>query len=158
MIHFLKVIDIVVELKNLDKAAYTWANIFGVEPILMREDYNPDGGIRAYHVPLPAGEMACHAIGIMAPIDDVHPGGRHLREHLQQYGEGVYLIGFMVDDPDRVQEALEENSKLDFRWKKPIRYAAGIHNITKIDKRTQGICIEFARHDDGALERWRQGG
>jgi len=156
MIEFLKVVDIVVRLENLEKAARTWASLFDVEPIPMREEYNPDGGVRAYHVPLPEGEMAMHAIGLMAPIDDVHPGGRHLREHLDRYGEGLYLIGFMVDDPARMQDELSREG-FQFRWPQPIRYAAGVHNITLPDEALQGICIELSRHDEGALERWRSG-
>ncbi|MAT91260.1 MAG: hypothetical protein CME59_01535 [Halioglobus sp.] len=156
MIQFLKVIDIAVKLENLDKATKTWEDLLQVEHIPMKEEYNPDGGVRANHLPLPAGELACHAIGLMAPKDDGSEGGQVLRQHLERYGESVYLLGFMVEDVYKTQQELMKKG-FEFRSPEPTRYAAGIHNITKPHDGLQGLSIQIACHDQGALDRWRDG-
>lgn len=155
-ITFLKTVDIVVWPQNFDKAVAAWEKLLGEKAIPMKPEYNPGGKAKASHIALPAGQYACHAVGIFTPTEGAARDNDHLRKHLEKHGEGVYLLAFMVDDLDKAQaEARQDGFKLGFD--KPQDYAVGMHNFIVENPELQDMKIQLAVHRDGGLDQWRKG-
>lgn len=152
-IQFLKTIDLVVWPENFESSVAGWERLLGEKAIPMRPEYNPDGKAKAAHIPLPKGEYACHSIGIFTPTDEAAEDNDRLRRHLEQHGEGVWLLAFMVDDIKKAQqEAREEGFELAYESEQD--YAVGVHNFVVGGTELQDLRFQLAVHHEGGLDEW----
>ncbi len=160
MLKFMKTIDVAVaDRSSLERSVAAWEKLLGFKAIHMKPEYSPPGGVDAYHVPMPTGTYACHAIGVFMPTGDNgdNPvGGRILKEFIRDHGEAAFLLSFMVDDTHEAQRWLEAKG-FTFFYREPLRYAAGTHNFMWPTPELQGIWVHICRHDEGGLARWREG-
>lgn len=146
----LYVIDIVV--RDLNEATANYRALLGVEPIdTSGVSNNPD--YRSIHFPAPGDGRGIHSIGLFQPISDTPQteGGKRLKQHLDTRGEGVFLIGFLVDDIGKAQVILEGRG-LKFRHAVPQVYAMGRGNTIP---NVFGTDLWFAQHNPGAYQQYR---
>ena len=156
-LQFIKTIDVAVRDKaSLDFSVATWEKLLGADAIEMKPEYSPAGGVSAFHVPMPTGELACHSIGVFLPTndEDVNPvGGSNLKDFMEKHGESTFLLSFMVENVEEAQ-AYFEGLGFKFFYDEPVRYAAGAHNFMQGPEELQDLWIHICRHDEGGLERW----
>ena len=94
--------------------------------------------------------------GVVIPTDGLYAVG--LTElgpladaRVRPDGEGVYCVGFVVDDLDATQHHLEQLG-IGLLYDQPREHAFGRLNITRP---VHGVLLQFSQHDPSAAERWR---
>jgi len=107
-------------------------------------------------VPAEQGAEPLPATGVVIPTDGVYAVG--LTEWptaadapVQPDGEGVYCVGFVVDDLDVMQRHLEQLG-IGLLYDRPREHAFGRLNITTP---VHGMLLQFSQFDGRAAERWR---
>jgi len=151
MLRQLYVIDIVVH--DLDAAIESYSAFLGVDPIDTSAVSDPSGEVRSAHFPAPGEGKGIHSVGLFQLTTDTAQtaGGKRLQQALERRGEGVFLIGFLVDDINRAQKELEGRG-FSFVDPEPHTYAMGRGNTIA---NFHGVELWFAEHNGNAYRDYR---
>ncbi|MEO7657954.1 MAG: VOC family protein [Sphingomicrobium sp.] len=152
MLKQLYVFDIIVH--DLDDAIKNYKALFGVDPIDTSSITGSDGEVRSVHFPAPGDGAGIHSVGLFQLTTDnpKSESGKKLKKALDTRGEGIFLIGFLVDDIDKAQDTLEARG-FDFITKEKTEYRMGRGNtISNI----HGTDYWFAQHHEQAYGDYRK--
>ena len=114
------IVELSVVVRDLDAAIDRFTKLFGLT--VHRRDESKEFGFKNAILPTGTGH-----IELIQPTDPTKPVGRFLERH----GEGVYLVGFHVEDIPgavshlRAQGARVDNPRADIAWVHP-REAHGL--------------------------------
>jgi hypothetical protein len=94
--------------------------------------------------------------GIVIPTDGLYGVGLTVLgasedPRVQPDGEGIYCLGFVVDDLDAMQQHLEHLG-IGLLYDRPREHALGRLNITTP---VHGVLLQLSQHDPSAAARWR---
>jgi predicted enzyme related to lactoylglutathione lyase len=151
MLKQLYVYDIAV--RDLDEAIGNYKALFGVDPIDTTSITGSGGEVRSVHFPAPGEGAGIHSVGLCQLLTDDPQtvGGKRLKKALDTRGEGIFLIGFLVDDIDKAQDTLEARG-FEFIDKEKIDYRMGRGNAIGD---VHGVSYWFAQHYDQAYGDYR---
>lgn len=145
------VVDLLV--RDLDKAIAFFRAVMGVNPIDTTGVGSGVNEFRAAHFPAPGEGVGVHSIGLfqLTTDDPKTAEGIRAKQHLDEHGEGVSLIGFTVEDIDATKKELESRG-LRFRDAEPLSYemGRGLHLEDQF-----GTTLWFAEHHPDGYEKFR---
>jgi methylmalonyl-CoA/ethylmalonyl-CoA epimerase len=116
-----------VVVRDVERAAATYASLFGVGPFLIRQVHTPEsrgslhGRPQAYTLKFGYAKTSTITIELVETVD----GETHYKEFLEQHGEGIHHIGFRAAAPlddelrrwrERGIEPLQVNYRDDPRY------------------------------------------
>lgn len=156
MLKHIYVIDFIV--RDLDAAVQYGTKIFGAAP-RDTSGVGPDQTeFRAAHFVAPGGGKgnAVHSVGFFQLTTDTpkSESGLRAKRQLDQYGEGVILIGFTVNDIDQVEKVMKERG-LRFVYSEAQRYENGIGNELEPSP-IGGVSFWFAQHDSDGFQKFTE--
>jgi predicted enzyme related to lactoylglutathione lyase len=150
------VLDIAVN--DLDTAAGTYANAFGIESIPMPDGADPSESMDATHftVGAPADNVVggLYAIGLMTPRGAPRgPIPQAVNDYLDAHGDGSFLVAFLTRS---LEEQIDHLQSLDIKlcYEEPMRY---VHGRLQMTEPIHGVWLDFAEHDHDAFDRWQTG-
>jgi catechol 2,3-dioxygenase-like lactoylglutathione lyase family enzyme len=139
-----------VAVRDLDAAVRTYEQVLGIEAIPKAAGFDPWGGARGVDFPI-GGPYSLALVTVDEPAaDSPNPASRHLATR----GDGVYLVGLLVDDVDAHQRHLAA-SGIPLLTPEAVPTEAGRSVFTDPDH-TAGTVLQFTQFDDpgGEEQRW----
>jgi catechol 2,3-dioxygenase-like lactoylglutathione lyase family enzyme len=145
------VVDVAV--RDLDAAAATFSDLLGIEGVRMDPAMDPSGELDGVHFAV----GGINALGLMSYKGEPDPKSRnYVSRFLARHGDGIYLVGFLVDDLEAHTAELASRG-VELMLPKPAPYAAGWLNLLAPGA-ANGVMIEFAQHsgpEESALWKTR---
>ena len=144
------VVDIAV--RDLDAAAETFSKILGIDGVRMDPAMDSSGELDGVHFAV----GGINALGLMTYKGEPDAKSRnYVSRFLAKYGDGIYLVGFLVPDLEGHTRELAERG-INLMLPKPAPYAVGLLNLTSPNT-TNGVMVEFAQHTDAnETPLWRK--
>jgi hypothetical protein len=148
VIERLYVIDMAV--RNIHDAADTFGRILGIEPVRMIPEQDPTGELDAFHFPV----GGLNALGLMTVKGepDAHNQRNYFSRYLATIGEGIALLGHLVDNVDDQSNELAGRG-VPMVVPEPVPYADGrLIETAPI----HGAVFEFGQHHgEQVSDLWR---
>lgn len=142
------VIDFAVS--DFPTACETFATIFDLNGIRMNPEKDSSGQLDGMHFPV----GGVNAVGIMtARVAHTPDSENHMARFLGTHGEGINILGHLVDDIDGyAQQLLDSGVKLAYPT--PVPYEDGRLIISQA---VHGVSFEFAQHHgEQVTDLWRR--
>lgn len=130
-------------------ACETFASIFDVDGVRMNPEKDSSGQLDGMHFPV----GGVNAVGVMtARVAHRPDSDNHMARFLGSHGEGINILGHLVDDIDGyAAQLLERGVKLAYPT--PVPYEDGRLIISEA---MHGVSFEFAQHhSDQVTNLWR---
>lgn len=143
------VIDLAV--RDIEAAASTFGEIFGIGPYRMLPEQDPTGQLDAFHFPI----GGLNALGLMTVKGE--PDATDQRNYFSRYlatkGEGIALLGHLTDDVDGLSAELA-GKDIPLIVAEPVPYADGRLIETAP---VHGAVFEFGQHHgEEVSDLWRE--
>jgi len=135
---------------DMHAAADKFSKIFGLPGVRMSREQDPEGYFDGIHFPV----GGINALGLMAYLGEPEAGSEHaISNLLATRGEGVWVLGNLVDDVNAFSKELVEKG-FPVPQPEPLPYADG-HLI--FTGEVHGTLFEFATHHSHEVsEIWRE--
>jgi hypothetical protein len=155
-----RVYAIHVAVHDLGAAVAVFSRLLQKQGVPMQPEMDAGGDIVGVHFAV-GGVQSLGLVALRDPTRRYPPpniapgrvGPWLLQRHLDTAGEGMFLLGLLVDDLDAHVATLRQGG-VKFLLGEPLRYAVGRNNF--IDPTTMhGVTVMLAQHDPEAYERWR---
>jgi hypothetical protein len=155
-----RVYAINIAVHDLGAAVAVFARLLQTQGVPMHSEMDAAGDIVGVHFAI-GGVQSLGLVALRDPtrryppptIDPSRVGPWLLQRHLDTAGEGMFLLGLLVDDLDAHVATLRQGG-VKFLLDQPARYAVGRNNF--IDPTTtHGVTVMLAQHDPEAYGRWR---
>ncbi len=132
------IVEVGLAVRDMEAAIKRFETLFGLK--LERRETLPQWGMKAAIFPLDEGKSK-RFIALMEPTDP----SSALAHFLNSHGEGVYLIGFEVEDVDGAAKKLQERGA---RVQHQPGQAVFVH-----PKDVHGLFVELVKPDSGYAQR-----
>ena len=141
------VIDLAV--RDFLPAVDAYRTILGIEGVRMLREQDPSGELDAFHFPV----GGLNALGIMTYTGEIGPDTEnHMGVYLRDHGDGIHILGNLVDDVDQLVRELPERG-FPVATPEPVPYADGRLIFAEPVHQT---LFEFAtHHSDAVTALWR---
>jgi catechol 2,3-dioxygenase-like lactoylglutathione lyase family enzyme len=134
---------------DFDGACRTFGSVFGLEGVRMNPEKDPSGELDGMHFPV----GGVNAVGIMtAKVPHTADSHNHMARFLATHGDGINILGHLVDDIDGFAAGLVERG-IQLTYPTPMPYEDGRLIVTHA---MHGVSFEFAQHHgDQVTDVWK---